>query len=88
MPSCKQICPHEEEEEEEQKFKKKTISEHFANFHDAPGGPARGAQTRAKSQLSVLFRFETRFSLSNLVFFAPKQALMKVTRHTDVGNLF
>ena len=43
MPSCKQICPHEEEEEEEeeeQKLKKKTISEHFANFHDAPGGPA------------------------------------------------
>ena len=42
------------------------ISGHFANFHDAPGGPARGAQIKAKHQLSRLFRFPPRGPLTKL----------------------
>ena len=74
MPSCEQICPHEEEEEEEQKLKKKqfrSISPIFTMLQAAPRA-ARKLFLLLLSftfifyififvQCSGLFRFETRF---------------------------
>ena len=91
MPSCKQICPHEEEEEEEQKFKKnqfRSISPIFTMLQAAP---------RAARKLFLLLLLFNIFYIFDLFvnflcfffrnalfalessFFASKHALVKVT---------